>query len=466
MDATTVYKENSGETREERGSRRVSVALAILAASAFLIQFFNKVIGTYLPYGALLMFAMLLLVLPMRRLCVSRGFFVSILWVPMLCMVFLQLSTDRFSMNTALDLFTYFVGILLVFVAGNDSSVFDKVIRVIVIAASIYAISVFIQLLLPPIYRIYLACLRGDAGEKVLSYRSKYGQLTGFSTNPSFAAGHIVSGLLAYAAVFFGGEKRLKRLDWILVAVMFGALLLTGKRGHLLGTVFAILVCYLVNTRGAKRMRIVSIALIVLACVIPFLIVFGEVLMTIPGVGRLAGLFVGLVNGEDVTSGRSRLYAYAITQFKANPLFGIGWGKFRTSIVGVVTLQTELEVHNIYLQLLCETGLIGFIVTILPMVAFLMKALTNLTAINRNGGARGGIKVIAVFSLAYQLFFLVYGISGNPLLDYNYVLLYFMACAMTAAIFRQLRLRRRQDIQSPEEPVDTSEEPGEQKEII
>ena len=445
MDITMSGTEHA-ENSEARRVKRVGLAVAMLTCAAFLIQFFNKIVGTYLPYGALVFAAILVLLLPARKLCISTSFYVSILWIPFLCLVFLHLTSGDFSMNSALDLLTYFTGTVFVFTVGNDSSVFEKAIRVIIIAASIYAISVFIQLLLPPLFRLYLSLLRGNAGSKVLTYRSKYGKLTGFSTNPGFTAGHIVSGLLAYIALFLGREKRLSRTDWGLIIVMFGALILTGKRGHLLGVVFAGLVCYLINSADNKRMRVVSICLIAAAVIIPFMLVFGETLMAIPGVGRFAELFVGLINGEDVTSGRSRLYVYAVKQFLAHPLFGIGWGEFRSSIVGVVTVQTELEVHNIYLQLLCETGLIGFACAVLPMAAFLKKALSNLISLNRRGVRNGTIKIVALFSLGYQLFFLLYGVSGNPLYDYNYVILYFISCAMTATVYREMRIENRESI--------------------
>ena len=57
--------------------------------------------------------------------------------------------------------------------------------------------------------------------------------------------------------------------------------------------------------------------------------------------------------GGDQTSGRITLYINALEMFKQKPILGWGSGVF-ANLYGIGT-------HNIYLQLLAENGLIGFI---------------------------------------------------------------------------------------------------------
>lgn len=75
------------------------------------------------------------------------------------------------------------------------------------------------------------------------------------------------------------------------------------------------------------------------------------------GIKKIYETFQELITSGSVDdAGRTQLHEQAIRYFIANPILGIGW----TNFMKMFTLRNT-HVHCIYLQLLCETGLVGFI---------------------------------------------------------------------------------------------------------
>jgi O-antigen ligase len=79
-----------------------------------------------------------------------------------------------------------------------------------------------------------------------------------------------------------------------------------------------------------------------------------------------------IFNDPSGTSGRSALWTVAGRMIAAEPLTGVGIGNFPIRSVDFLlrpgalsndtyVIKTPLEAHNIYLQLLAETGLVGFL---------------------------------------------------------------------------------------------------------
>lgn len=71
---------------------------------------------------------------------------------------------------------------------------------------------------------------------------------------------------------------------------------------------------------------------------------------------RLVETFLQIKKHQDITNGRSDLYAIAWREFLRNPLFGIGWMNF-VNYASLSGNTLARNVHNIYLQLYTECGL-------------------------------------------------------------------------------------------------------------
>ena len=91
-----------------------------------------------------------------------------------------------------------------------------------------------------------------------------------------------------------------------------------------------------------------------------------------------------------------------------------------------------MSAHDVYLQLLAETGIIGLVLFLVPAVS------TLVVAMRRSVAHRGEKPYEDSFCLwacvGAQIFFLVYCFSGNPLYDPQCYIPYFMSCVVVFAI--------------------------------
>ncbi len=229
--------------------------------------------------------------------------------------------------------------------------------------------------------------------------------ISGVTNHYSTNSLYISVGMLAAFAKVYSGQKR-----WVFPAVFFlFANLLTSKRGPLLFSVIALVVCYFVVFKVRLRTILVFVASLALIAFIISRVALGspEVLY---GIERIMSSFSGLgTNAAAVLSGRDMLYREAWRMFLHNPLLGRGWGAF----IAITGLPMA---HNIYLQMLAECGIIGFIVLMFCLVKSLFMCAKPF--LFPAGVALGGeARFYLMFSLAMQVFFILYGLTGNPLYD-------------------------------------------------
>jgi hypothetical protein len=181
--------------------------------------------------------------------------------------------------------------------------------------------------------------------------------------------------LLAIPLTLSLGTDRLRR--WAPAAVFGLLLLLTWSRGAWLGFLFqCLLTCGLfwrLNAAGAKRTRLPQARTIAAA---------GAGLLLVPALVGLLGATLGwdgllypwqrllqTFSNQD-WSNLTRLYSMeaAWKAFLSSPVVGVGWGQFGWHfplLVDPMGLQSQFTwpvVNNFYLQVLCETGLVGFLV--------------------------------------------------------------------------------------------------------
>ena len=207
-------------------------------------------------------------------------------------------------------------------------------------------------------------------------------------------------------------KRSVKDLLWLGLIFVFGfAILALGRRGELLGAV--VLCVAMVLLLASPKMRLVLILggggliLLFLWLFIEFLPQFKEIDIFY----RYVRTVENLLNGYDFTSGRTGLYALAIAGFQSAPLFGIGFDQFYTL---VNPLLTDIEgnvmqdAHNIYLQMLCETGIVGTVLTLLPLFWLLFTTFRSLQAARKRED-RAGTEPLTV-SLLIQGYLLFLGL--------------------------------------------------------
>ncbi len=214
------------------------------------------------------------------------------------------------------------------------------------------------------------------------------------------------------------GERKNKMLRYLLLALYIIAIFLTGKRTiSLISITLPILISVLKTP--SKKYIWTLILLSAFSFAIYYFINNANTYLYIPGLGRIAQTVVDASNGIDVDSGRNALFVKALEGYRQNSLLGIGIGNFPTwSGMG-------MAVHNMYLQTLCEQGIIGFLLFIIPLVLCLVKCIASL----RNCSDDKDILSLKLI-LWVQFYFIIYGFTGNPTVNINGFILYFYSIMM------------------------------------
>ena len=194
------------------------------------------------------------------------------------------------------------------------------------------------------------------------------------------------------------------------------ALLLVGRRGELLGALVCLAVLFFAMCPPRKR-RLLLVASIVLgAAMLGLVVLFLPQLKEISFLERYIATFENLLNGNDVTSGRLTLYQIAFRAFRENPILGIGWDQFQTLIPGdyltdpVVGIE---DTHCIYLQFLCETGIVGTPLIVAPLLYYYFQVCTQFRRLKYRRGESPELRLafnLTVNSFVLQSFLLFVGI--------------------------------------------------------
>ncbi|MFV0363053.1 MAG: O-antigen ligase family protein [Suipraeoptans sp.] len=293
-----------------------------------------------------------------------------------------------------------------------------KIVYVFYIA---YTIVMFFS---PRLLYVILGIFPGSAPTILWQYSQ--GCMPGFTNHYSTNGMLIVISLLIFGT-FAIHKKNL--LNYALFAVSLIALLLTGKRAHILFGLASLFIAYYIYSADKKRSRGLKALAIALAAVLAMVLIFYYV----PQLAVFVNRFLESSMGGDVTLGRTAIWEEAIGIFSQNPFLGIGWLKF------ITIFHKKWHVHNIYIQLLCETGIIGFTVYFSAFVYFLIGTGKRLAQVSINKETHSkDERLYLMLSLAIQVFFLLYGFTGNPLYDKEMFVPYFMSCA----IYTSYRFKR------------------------
>ena len=152
---------------------------------------------------------------------------------------------------------------------------------------------------------------------------------------------------------------------------------------------------------------------------------------------RITAMFAAENEISDVSNGRFKLYAIAWNFFKESPILGIGWREFSKEVVNFYNQDSVLrDAHNVFLQLLCETGIIGFSVFITMFISAITQTIQLAVQSAKNLLCLSDkTKTVLIFSLCYQVFFLAYCITGNPLYDLETVYVYIISVGFSSGIY-------------------------------
>ncbi len=191
--------------------------------------------------------------------------------------------------------------------------------------------------------------------------KADYGmRATGLYVCPNHLAGFLeVVALMALSIVCWSRQH-----FWVKLAVGYGAvvcavgILLTGSRGGYVSTALGVVVFGVLSFRALRRAHFHEIWAPIAVAVVIAAIMLGAALLFYSQHYSLQSR-LGRVLTEDI---RLRIWSLAIDQFRESPVVGTGAGTFR--YLGRVYRPSDMVadpeyVHNDYLQLLAEFGVVG-----------------------------------------------------------------------------------------------------------
>lgn len=400
----------------------LALLYAFLVRSAFQFILSGTIIQKYAFYILLYtgLFSCLLMSFnrPNGKLYAPKGFYS--IFALLLIIAFGLLLHNELSV-----LFAYLIALLIPFTLLPHIKESGKISNILGIVGIILALGCMFQYFFPVAYNFIIRPLfsAGNLANILLSEQLKQGRNTvaGFISNVGYTSFFIMT---CIGAVFSFRKKVFTKAALPIILFMVFGLLLTGKRGPIIFLAVTVIIVYLVEGYGRdKIVRILKIA-VILAIVYVLLMMLSRFTDS-DGTKRIfEGINNALTTGEIDNSGRTQLYDQAWIYFFENPVLGIGWYYFKTKYAFRGTY-----VHNIYLQLLCETGVIGFTVFIIFFASGIIGTLKKLriTKDLEETFEYCWLK----FSLFIQVYFLLYGLTGNPLYDIEETILYFFAVGIS-----------------------------------
>lgn len=294
-------------------------------------------------------------------------------------------------------------------------------------------IGIIVQALLPGLYYSRIAGIFVTE-ESILRWgEGEYG-LSGFTSQIAITARILIYGeiiLLYMKDILLPKNLQKKAPFYFLVALFVFFVLLTGKR-MLFGVAASLPFIVSMSLERMSRIKIIKLSTILLLIVFVGELFLSNIdyLIQTSMFRRLALTYVMAQGGEDITAGRIEFYKEAWDAFLDHPIFGIGLGEY-SSYTGV-----EHYVHNTYLQVLCEQGIVGISFFVMA-IFFSIKNTINLARRIKDKRSQWSLRV----SLGIQIFYILYCITGNELSGAG-LIMYFLSIAILVSVER-VNIRKR-----------------------
>ena len=416
------------------------LSIALLVANVY----HTKLIQILLPFFSVSAIAVLLVIstvllllyfITEKKIRITELRFSEIDIMLLLCAVVI-IVTSGFDFENITYLVRFILLFLLIFLMKYDEKLIKIIIVCVVVASLIHvAATLFLyfdkDFYLHHIYPTFNASTRA----KLYSWNILNGYATGLTDHFS-ANGVLISiAFISTSVLLYWNKKKYRWIFAVLTIVSLIALFMTGKRAPLVYTTFAIAVAYVLCNRSPVLTKLCMAIIAALGGVIILFIAT----QNIESIGATLERFTAFFNeneSTDVSNGRFMLYGIAWDYFLSAPIFGIGWREFSKRVVVFFHEDTSFrDVHNVFLQLLCETGVVGFLIfTALFILVFCFTI--RLVIRYRRGEIilSESEKLGLVMSVCAQIYFLCYCMTGNSLYDTSILYFYMFAVGIVSYI--------------------------------
>ena len=353
---------------------------------------------------------------------------IDLLWLPVLLVIVINIMLVDYSEHLHY-LFFYSAGFAFLILAKVDLEEFRPAFSLVTIMALVYACGSIAQYFFTESFNQFVFNFTTTYSQESIERLVDGNYYPGFGFGrKAIAAGYMAMAMGLIFSFWSDGKHKLKlNLELVIFLVFLFGLVITGKRSILLWSLVAMPITFIVLGQGRERVKRIMVALGAGIGALVLLFVALQVAGHLPFLVRLDEMVSNLLQGSPPESWAVRfgLYRDAWLLFLEKPLFGIGWFQFQVFDI------RDHHVHNVYLQVLTEMGLTGFIIV---MAALFYPYYLTYRAIGRIKIAPERFapiwRVGMVYSFYYQTFFLLNCLSDNPFFEVTYQLFYIVALAL------------------------------------
>lgn len=296
----------------------------------------------------------------------------------------------------------------------------SKTLNLIVVCASFLAGYVILIYLWPDFYWKFIKPILSSDSQRVIDNLLADGYGIAIGGNVVLIDYILMMGFLISLSTLLVEKKGIKgyRVYVISSVICFVSIVLENRKSELLAAIITIIFLVISKTNFVSKKQYLSnikrliIAILLISVILVFLAFSGYLERYLIFFGRI---IKNLSNDEsklkvDISSGRLKLWGIALDLFISSPIIGIGWGRFSEHISGTYNVLNAGQlnnVHNNYLQLLCETGIIGFILVATPIFSLYYRTIKRAKSLKQYPKEANFIRIMNSTSLGLQLFFLL-----------------------------------------------------------
>ncbi|MGV1090878.1 O-antigen ligase family protein [Clostridium perfringens] len=334
---------------------------------------------------------------------------IKIQFIVFTCIILI--SALRADNSISLKFFIYYIiGIIIFLVLSENNKWYEFSNKLFKIISILFSIATIFSIIFPNIYFNIVHKLFSMEQQKIIFELYSYDLYSGIAGQTGSNAFFISIGIaILFCEIFL--KKKYRKINCLFLLISFIALLLTGKRGLLLANLITmIIILYFIFIR--KRKKGIGKFLIIIITIIIIILIMITIFP------KTAIVFDRFLSKEDKLTGRYELYNTAIVLFKEKPILGNGINTFKLLNIN----NNLLDTHNVYLQLLCEIGIIGVILFIISTISIYIRSIRVFDKNIKSNIYLGNI----IISLYIQNIFIIYCMSGNPFYDYNMLYTYFI----------------------------------------
>lgn len=279
----------------------------------------------------------------------------------------------------------------------------------IVVAITAFAvehlIGTAIPILAPGLYEKYFLSFICNSGNCFARNAFLTGRNAGITSHYSTNGAYMAIFALFFSVLYLR-EKNKKAL--LLTTLALVALLIIGKRAHLLFVVLVIIIGYITRKKDFNFNDFIKNNLKIIAASIVAIIGISALSITVPQINTTINRIIETASSDDASSGRTPLYELAINEWQEKPIFGNGWGHYIEAShlkFGKSTYNADyMHTHNDYLEILCDKGIVGLMLYLILLIGLLSNAYRS-----------RHVSTLHYFAFMYVLFYVLYGLTGTPI---------------------------------------------------